>query len=1083
MGDAVALVSPRIEGGLIRPLGFGEGFSALLSQAPKYLRTWDGLTKPIPVRIKGNLDITTPVRTKQMEEPEAVAKDTKKKRKVAKREAKSNSNGKIMIWNKGNATFQARKGEVEMILDKHKPLVLGLCEANMGVNTFASALGIDGYHLERDNLTSEGIRTRTALYIKETLNYKRREDLEAKASPTIWIEVNTNTTSAWLLFVGYREWVSLKDKDREESRSVPKQLERLQGWKKGWLMAEAEGKPIYAMGDMNVDVEPWIHPQNPLTNYQEGKKQLLEALIDMATATSMELIATQPTRMQGSNKASTIDIMLTNAPETIEQHKLHTSSSDHLIVEFTKNDQPKCKEPLSRLARSFKEYTKEKMNEQINSEMLESLLWSSDTNLVANVLTCHITEALNIVAPLKRIQKRHKYAPYLKDSTKEMMKERDRMKEQAYKNGKEEDMKEFKKRKNATLREQRRDKASWALKLIEPELNDGRKLWKTVQNISRAKQSRTLDKLEVKGVNISNKEEMAEVLNHHFVDKVALLVKGLPEAPSDIMKELKERETVNSPQMELKEIRMQELEKLVKEIRRTPAAGIDGISGIVIKDIFQKIKHVLLHLMNLSQCSGIYPNIFKQTKIIPIVKAGKNPLLPESFRPVSNISTLGKLIERGVMNQVETHLRANNLTHCDQHGGRKGHSTTTCLTEILEEVKESQEKKEMVALMAIDLSAAYDMVNHNLLLEKCRILNFDQKTLNWTRDFLSSRSQIIEIQGSRSQPLMTGNQGVVQGGPSSGLLFNIYIDDLPDQVKDQDQASNTPGSAEKQFVDDGTVIARGKCIQHLRKSLKANYKSNRDYLVNLRMVINCKKTQLLFIKPHPDPDELWINIEGIRIKHQSSIKILGMTISEDLKFEEHVWKGKGSIAKSISYKASLMRTLKPYLPQNLRYKVGNALINSAILYCAPIWGPSSKNNRDKIQAAQVRAARIVSGKWNKPNKIYHRQELLSHVEWPNVDQLLLMSTLGLLNSAIHGKSSQGISRMFNISKPPTSSRRQILRIDFKGNKSRTATTFSVNATEQFNMLPNELKNPATTQNQFKRNIKQHAMSSLHLSQH
>ena len=95
----------------------------------------------------------------------------------------------------------------------------------------------------------------------------------------------------------------------------------------------------------------------------------------------------------------------------------------------------------------------------------------------------------------------------------------------------------------------------------------------------------------------------------------------------------------------------------------------------------------------------------------------------------------------------------------------------------------------------------------------------------------------------------------------------------------------------------------------------------------------------------------------------------------------------------------------------------------------------------------------------------------------------ILWTMSLLNSAIHGKSSQGISRMFNISKPPTSSRRQILRIDFKGNKSRTATTFSVNATEQFNMLPNELKNPATTQNQFKRNIKQHAMSSLHLSQH
>ena len=118
------------------------------------------------------------------------------------------------------------------------------------------------------------------------------------------------------------------------------------------------------------------------------------------------------------------------------------------------------------------------------------------------------------------------------------------------------------------------------------------------------------------------------------------------------------------------------------------------------------IKIPLLHLLNLSQCRGEFPEIFKLTKLIPVAKTGKDPTQASSYRPVSNLSIVGKLLESAVLDQLDEHITLNNLINKDQHGGRTGHSTTTCLGELLEDIKEASDHNMKVAITAIDLSAA-----------------------------------------------------------------------------------------------------------------------------------------------------------------------------------------------------------------------------------------------------------------------------------------------------------------------------------------------------------------------------------------
>ena len=140
-------------------------------------------------------------------------------------------------------------------------------------------------------------------------------------------------------------------------------------------------------------------------------------------------------------------------------------------------------------------------------------------------------------------------------------------------------------------------------------------------------------------------------------------------------------------------------------MKKNAASGADSISGRVLGDVYPSIQQVLLHLINLSLCSGHYPERFKETKIIPQVKQGKDPLEAKSYRPIANLCAIGKQIEQAFFGQVTTFLNETQQINDNQHGGRKGHSTTTCLVELVGSIQEGIDHKLKVGVVAVDLSA------------------------------------------------------------------------------------------------------------------------------------------------------------------------------------------------------------------------------------------------------------------------------------------------------------------------------------------------------------------------------------------
>ena len=567
-------------------------------------------------------------------------------------------------------------------------------------------------------------------------------------------------------------------------------------------------------------------------------------------------------------------------------------------------------------------------------------------------------------------------------------------------------------------------------------------------------------------------KDIAIGLNNCFTQKIAKILDEMPPPEEDLLEILKNTKCDDIPEMVTMELSEHLLHKYIREMKKSAANGSDSINGKVLWDIFPSIQRTILHLINLSLCTGIFPSIFKTTKIAPVLKPGKDPLDPSNYRPVSNICIIGKLIEKAQFEQIKQHIRENKLINKNQHGGLSNHSTTTCLLELMNELNESNDTKMKTAVLAIDLSSAYDLVSHKVLLEKCRLLALGKETLNWLSNYLNNRHQYVDVNGETSTILPSGNYGVIQGAQSSGELFLIFLNNLPNANKENNTNQSLPVT--KQFVDDLNSVVRAETNTALMTNILKEYKRLETSLINHRMKINREKTQLMYVKPDIKLRKMTLQIGETAIKHQSSIKILGVTIAEDLKFDEHIYRGKTNIIKSLNTKNALLRVIKPFINQKALSQIGNSSINSTILYAAPVWGRTTQNNLQKIQACQTRSARMIAGKrWHKGRKT-HRQSVLNHLDWPNTYQLVSTASLNIVKKAITDNSSKGLNDLFKVSNPLRSRLIKGQTISHKGPHTRKNNHFSVYGTEEYNKLPVALRDKNITQKQFKEAIKSYS---------
>ena len=176
----------------------------------------------------------------------------------------------------------------------------------------------------------------------------------------------------------------------------------------------------------------------------------------------------------------------------------------------------------------------------------------------------------------------------------------------------------------------------------------------------------------------------------------------------------------------------------------------------------------ITHIVNLSVQQSKFPSLYKKAKVIPLFKNG------DPLRPVAILCIISKIIERVVFSQIVDYMNNNGYFHPNHHGFRANHSTTTAMIQMYDTWVQAVDKGELTGVCMLDMSAAFDVVDHDILLKKIKLYGFDQDAINWMKDYLSGRSQAVYIDGSLSSFLSSGNWGTSRVHLRSTVLYTFY---------------------------------------------------------------------------------------------------------------------------------------------------------------------------------------------------------------------------------------------------------------------------------------------------------------------
>ena len=253
-----------------------------------------------------------------------------------------------------------------------------------------------------------------------------------------------------------------------------------------------------------------------------------------------------------------------------------------------------------------------------------------------------------------------------------------------------------------------------------------------------------------------------------------------------------------------------------------------------------------------------FPTKWKIAKVVPLYKGKGSKLDPKNYRPVAILPILSKVLERAMFQQVVNFMDSNNFYNPNHHAYRSFHSTTTAMLQMYTTWLEALEQGDMAAVCMIDMSAAFDVVDTELLLEKMKLYGFDRNAIQWTWSYLTYRSQSVYIEGSLSSHLPL-EAGVPQGSILGPIFYTIFTNELPEVVHEadcpvRDAEGITIFNTQCQecggvccYADDSTYSVQGSNSEELSAKLTDKYTALANFLTANKLKVNDEKTHLLVI--------------------------------------------------------------------------------------------------------------------------------------------------------------------------------------------------------------------------------------------
>ena len=620
---------------------------------------------------------------------------------------------KIAHFNKGPAYLYNKIHEVENIVNDLHPHILGLSEANLLANHDLEDVQIQDYELYTcPTLTNPDIQaSRIVVYKHSSLIGKLRPDLMSDEFSSIWLEIGYPRQKKFLVCQFYRDWQFLNQATKS-SKTDAAQLTRWLTFLDQWERALATGLECHVLGDCNIDAQTFNRPDIASTPHNAKLRPMVEKLFERIFPHGVSQMVTSVTRQN-----SILDHYYCNKPSKLSQVQTENrGGSDHKLIMATRYSKAIKRNQRYVTKRCYKNFNPEEFKNAVRNIRWWELYQCENLNLAVHIFSASLTQILDKMAPVRKIQVRSRFAPWLSSETKTLMRERDYAQSRASESRKTDDISNYKKLRNRVNNRLRKEKKNWKQdKLQECGENSGQ-IWKNILGWLNWKSSGAPTQIFYNG-RLENKPfRIATCINEYFISKVSTIIRNLPHSEADPLKTLHLLENDGKTFT----LKPDQIEKILLGLKNSNTSGVDFIDTGVIKLVSEDILPAITHLVNLSIKYSEFPLAWKHAKVIPLHKK-EDILDPKNYRPVAILPILSKILERVIFQQVVEYFDTNNLFHPNHHGFRQHHNTCTALVQMYDGWVEAAERGELTGVCMLDMSAAFDVVNHQLLLKKLRL--------------------------------------------------------------------------------------------------------------------------------------------------------------------------------------------------------------------------------------------------------------------------------------------------------------------------------------------------------------------------